>query len=48
MRMEVNVVECVMWWINLAENSDKWRDLVNAVKETFRLHKIPGIFWLSE
>jgi hypothetical protein len=36
-----------MDWIKLAEDTDSWWALVNAVW-TLRFHKIWGISWLSE
>jgi hypothetical protein len=37
-----------MDWIDLVQDMDRWRALVNAVKETFGFHQMRGISWLAE
>jgi hypothetical protein len=34
--------------IDLAQDKDTWRALINVVKKTFGFHKIFGTFWLVE
>jgi hypothetical protein len=36
-----------MDWIDMAQDSDRWRALVNAVT-ILRFHKMLGISWLAE
>jgi hypothetical protein len=54
-RWEYNIkvhLEAVEWevmdWIDLAQDKDRWRDLLKAVMGTFGFHKMRGISRLAE
>ena len=47
--MHLEAVEWeVMDWIDLAQDRDRWRDLLKAVMGTFGFHKMQGIYGLAE
>ena len=47
--MHLEVVEWeIMDWIDLAQDRDRWRVLLNAIMGTFGFHKMRGISRLVE
>ena len=45
--MDLQEVGWGIYWIDLAQEKDRWQAPANAVMN-FRLHKMREIFWLAE